>query len=183
MHYIYVCHFSNGHIKVGRSTNPKSRIAAHEDRVACLGVELIEYHLAECIGHAAPAEVALIERCADVATKRNRSEWFVGLDYLDVCKWAGELASVEYKCKTKTKQKVSDAFANWIDAKPGRATALANHFNRTPSAITQWRTNGVPVHHMKAVRDFTGGEVTLEEMIPDVNWGVLRNQHAEAAHV
>lgn len=56
----------------------------------------------------------------------------------------------------------------WLDSESGRTTKLASHFGRTPSAITQWRTNGVPVHHMKAVRDFTGGEVTLEEMVPDV---------------
>ena len=29
MEYLYVCHFSNGHIKVGRSIDPKSRIASH----------------------------------------------------------------------------------------------------------------------------------------------------------
>jgi len=34
MEYLYVCHFSNGHIKVGRSIHPKSRIASHADRVA-----------------------------------------------------------------------------------------------------------------------------------------------------
>lgn len=166
MHYLYVCHFSNGHIKVGRSISPKSRIAAHEDRVACLGVELVEFHLAECIGHAAPAEVALIERCADVATKRNRSEWFVGLDYLDVCQWADDCANTAYA--QKKKPNVSEAFNRWLDGEDGRAKKLATHFKRTLSAISQWRTTGVPVHHMKAVRDFTGGEVTLEEMVPDV---------------
>ncbi len=34
MEYLYVCHFSNGHIKVGRSIDPRARIAAHADRVA-----------------------------------------------------------------------------------------------------------------------------------------------------
>lgn len=56
----------------------------------------------------------------------------------------------------------------WLDGEAGRTTKLASHFGRTLSAITQWRTNGVPVRHMKAVRDFTVGEVTLEEMVPDV---------------
>ncbi len=27
MQYLYVCHFSNGHIKVGRSIEPTARIA------------------------------------------------------------------------------------------------------------------------------------------------------------
>ena len=56
---------------------------------------------------------------------------------------------------------------DWLEAEKGRSTALANHFGRTPAAISQWKTNGVPVDLMKAVRDYTGGAVTLEEMIPE----------------
>lgn len=44
--------------------------------------------------------------------------------------------------------------------------ALAAHFQLTPSAVSQWRGNGVPVDRMRAVRDFTGGVVTLEDMLP-----------------
>ncbi len=55
----------------------------------------------------------------------------------------------------------------WLDAEVGRSARLASHFGLTPSAVTQWRTNGVPVHRMKAVRDFSHGEVSIEEMIPD----------------
>jgi DNA-binding transcriptional regulator YdaS (Cro superfamily) len=57
----------------------------------------------------------------------------------------------------------------WLDAEPGRNAKLAAHLKRTPAAITQWRKNGVPVDLMKAVRDFTNGEVTLEEMVPDAS--------------
>ena len=56
----------------------------------------------------------------------------------------------------------------WLDKEVGRSARLAEHFNRTPSAVTQWRTNGVPKEHMKAVRDFTRGEVTLDEMLPEL---------------
>lgn len=55
----------------------------------------------------------------------------------------------------------------WLAAERGRATAMAEHFGITPAAITAWRQTRVPVDHMKAVRDFTGGAVTLEEMVPD----------------
>jgi len=48
MDNLYVCHFSNGHIKVGRSVDPMARIAAHADRVGCLGIELVEHFLALC---------------------------------------------------------------------------------------------------------------------------------------
>lgn len=54
----------------------------------------------------------------------------------------------------------------WLDADRGRLKALAAHFGLTQSAVSQWRANGVPVGRMRAVRDFTGGEVTLEDMLP-----------------
>lgn len=56
---------------------------------------------------------------------------------------------------------------DWLNTEVGRAARLAAHFGRTASAISQWRTNGVPVDLIKAVRDFTGGEVTVDEMLPD----------------
>lgn len=56
---------------------------------------------------------------------------------------------------------------DWLDSEVGRATKLAAHFGLSLSAVTQWRSNGVPVDRMKSVRDFTGNDVTLEEMIPD----------------
>lgn len=55
----------------------------------------------------------------------------------------------------------------WLEAEKGRGAALAAHFGKTPAAISQWKTNGVPLDLMKAVRDFTGGAVTLEEMVPE----------------
>jgi DNA-binding transcriptional regulator YdaS (Cro superfamily) len=55
----------------------------------------------------------------------------------------------------------------WLDAEKGRAASLADHFGVTPAAVSQWKHNGVPLAHMKAVRDFTSGVVTLEEMVPE----------------
>lgn len=57
--------------------------------------------------------------------------------------------------------------SQWLDAETGRNASLAAFFNVTPGAVSQWRTTGVPPKHMKAVRDFTGGDVSLEEMLPD----------------
>lgn len=55
----------------------------------------------------------------------------------------------------------------WLAAEKGRAASMAAHFDISKAAISQWKTNGVPLAHMKAVRDLTGGEVTLEEMVPE----------------
>lgn len=57
--------------------------------------------------------------------------------------------------------------STWLEAEKGRLKALAQHLDRTPAAISQWKSNGVPVGLMKAVRDFTHGAVTLEEMVPE----------------
>jgi DNA-binding transcriptional regulator YdaS (Cro superfamily) len=57
-------------------------------------------------------------------------------------------------------------FPSWLDADRGRLTAVAAHFGLSQSAVSQWRTNGVPPGRMKAVRDFTDGAVTLDEMLP-----------------
>lgn len=59
---------------------------------------------------------------------------------------------------------------DWLDAEKGRTTSLANLLGITVSAITQWRTTGIPKRHMFAVRSFTKGEVTIEEMIPEVGF-------------
>lgn len=91
--YLYVCHFSNGHIKVGRSVHPQSRIASHAERVACFGIELVEHYIVECTGHGAPAETKLIGHCSGLASKRHKSEWFEGLEYLDICEFANACAT------------------------------------------------------------------------------------------
>jgi len=55
----------------------------------------------------------------------------------------------------------------WLEAEKGRSASLALHFGVSPAAISQWKRNGVPLDNMKAVRDFTEGAVTLEEMVPE----------------
>lgn len=55
---------------------------------------------------------------------------------------------------------------DWLDADRGRLTAMAAHFGLTQSAVSQWRGSGVPLARMKPVREFTGGAVSLEEMVP-----------------
>lgn len=56
---------------------------------------------------------------------------------------------------------------DWLEAELGRSAALAKHMSVSPAAVSQWKKNGVPLDHMKSVRDFTGGAVTLEEMVPE----------------
>lgn len=73
-------------------------------------------------------------------------------------------------------------FSTWINAGKGRVTAIAQHFERTPGAISQWRS-GVPPKLMRQVRDFTGGEVTLEEMLAETELAKPQSpKRKEVAH-
>src|SRR6476620_1183397 len=96
MDYLYVCRFSNGTIKVGRSIDPVSRIASHIDRVSCMGIQLLEHQAFECTGGALLAEADLIEMCVARANSRQLNEWFTGLDFTEVCAWADECAARQY---------------------------------------------------------------------------------------
>lgn len=96
MESLYVCLFSNGQIKVGRSIDTASRIASHAERVSCMGVELSDSFTVECAGPAAPRETRLIQRCTESAARRFQSEWFDGLDFLSVCDWATEAAALDF---------------------------------------------------------------------------------------
>jgi DNA-binding XRE family transcriptional regulator len=130
--YLYVCQFSNGHIKVGRSIEPKSRVATHADRVSCMGIELADHFIVECVGPAAPREAALIRRCVEESETRFRSEWFAGLDFQSVCEWAGEAARLEV---TDLTQDEPDTFGK-------RLTAAREALKLTQSALGE-RLKGV----------------------------------------
>lgn len=170
MEYLYVCHFSNGHIKVGRSIDPRARIAAHADRVACMGVELVEHHVVECIARSAPAETELIVRCTDNAARRMKSEWFDGLDYSQVTSWATEIALKEPKEVPQTGiQKALDLF----HGSPSRlANAIGGSVIR--QHIEHWlKTGRVPADKAPDVMLATG--ISVDLLCPDTNWDAVRN--------
>jgi hypothetical protein len=95
MESLYVCLFSNGHIKVGRSINPDSRIEQHAERVACMGVDLIRKYAVLCPDGVVQREAGLIGRCREAAAAQFKEEWFSGLDFDDVVVWANSCASGE----------------------------------------------------------------------------------------
>lgn len=53
----------------------------------------------------------------------------------------------------------------WLDDERGRYTALASHLRVSVGRVSQIADDGVPNKYMLAVRDFTGGAVSLEEMV------------------
>jgi len=53
---------------------------------------------------------------------------------------------------------------SWLKAGRGRHAALAAHLGLSRGRITQIADRGVPIKYLIAVRGFTKGAVTLEEM-------------------
>ncbi len=168
MEYLYVCAFSNGHIKVGRSIEPWSRIANHADRVACLGVELADQHIVNCVDSASHSEYELIQRCVSAASKRNKSEWFEGLSFMDVCAWANECAALV--------PSPSSGIARALSAHGNSCTELARSIGRgvTRQNVEYWVAAGrVPFERCADVAYATG--YSLEELNDGMDWAPLRN--------
>lgn len=134
---LYVCLFSNGHLKVGRSNEPVRRIASHADRVSCLGVRLVEHLIVECEGGICQREAWLIARCVGEADERFQNEWFTGLDFLTVCGWAREAAEVEAASDTSTGG--FGARLRQVRVKAGLTQAeLGNEFGVSKAAVSKW---------------------------------------------
>jgi len=65
----------------------------------------------------------------------------------------------------------------YIDAQRGRAAELARALRITPALIAQWAsTRRVPAERCSAIERATGGQVTCEELRPDLaeHWAYLR---------
>lgn len=61
-------------------------------------------------------------------------------------------------------------------AKIGSMQVLADELGVTKGAVGQWKLPGrrVPAEHCPAIERLVSGEVTCEELRPDVDWAVLR---------
>lgn len=62
----------------------------------------------------------------------------------------------------------------------GSQVALAAVLGVTKAAVGQWRDpdRRVPAEHCPAIERATGGAVRCEELRPDMDWAVLREQAA-----
>lgn len=89
---LYVCLFSNDHVKVGRSKNPATRVAQHAERVAVMGVSLLQWTAFPCERGIGAAEAWLIRQCADEAATVRGNEWFEGLPFAVACLLAEQAA-------------------------------------------------------------------------------------------
>jgi DNA-binding transcriptional regulator YdaS (Cro superfamily) len=56
----------------------------------------------------------------------------------------------------------------WLESEEGRGKALALHCGVSDAAVSQWKTNGVPLHQLRRVAAFTGGQVSVADLIDQV---------------
>lgn len=56
-------------------------------------------------------------------------------------------------------------FNEWLGAEQGRAISVAEHFKVSQSAVSQWRTNGVPRRLIVEMHEFTNRKVSLAELV------------------
>lgn len=56
----------------------------------------------------------------------------------------------------------------WCESGHGRQTALSKHLRVSPSAVSQAINNEIriPPSWYREIVDFTGGEVSLEDLVP-----------------
>lgn len=66
---------------------------------------------------------------------------------------------------------------DWLNDEQGRAKRLADLFKVTPAAVSQWRVKGAPASYLRAISEFSGGEVTVEDLLADIE---QRRSEAEA---
>lgn len=70
--------------------------------------------------------------------------------------------------------------SDWLGHERGRSAALAVRLNIKPPQVAGWVSGEkpVPVRHMAAIEDFTGAQVTRQEMRPD-DWQDIWPELAE----
>jgi len=179
MSFLYVCHFSNGHIKVGRSIEPLARIAQHEERVSCMGVELVEHAIFECFGNVERAESDLIDWCAQGCAKRHKSEWFVGLDFQDACDQA-RICSLRPPPVASEETGLDRAVAHF-----GGVGRLAAALGIGQSVVSNWKARGTAIDAIQctAIERLTDGAVTRKQLRPkdwQAIWPELADEKAGA---
>lgn len=168
MEALYVCHFSDGHIKVGRSVDPLGRIASHAERVSCLGVELVASHQTQHVDQIVKREAALIAMCSGAASERHKNEWFLGLDFAKVCGWADECAYAELKQPEFPNTGIGRAVAMF-----GSCSKLAAAVDASRQNIEHWLSLGY-VPAPKCAQVALATNITVEVLNPLHDWQEVR---------
>lgn len=162
---LYAIQFSNGMVKVGRATDPVKRIAQHGARFALVDIVIFSSHHRECTGDIGAAETRLILYCGTECKVTLSREWFVGIDFNDVCHAIDSMVT-------------TPAEDNGLDraiAAMGSQVALAELLSVKTGHIYHWRkSREVPAKYCPTIERATG--VRCEDLCPGVDWAFLRQK-------
>jgi DNA-binding transcriptional regulator YdaS (Cro superfamily) len=179
MESLYVCLFSNGQIKVGRSIDPQARMATHADRVACMGVEIADTFTVACAGAAAPCEAELIGLCAAYpGATRYQDEWFSGLNFDEVCEWASVAAQRFHEVAAETPLR---AYLNTLPR--GSIVQFAKELGICKTQLSQlsscWRGREPSPAMCVRIEQLSNGAVTRRDLRKDWRdiWPELANSN------
>lgn len=91
--YVYVIAFEGGTVKVGRAADVAGRLAAHRREAARYGLGVVgEWHSPRCLyGMSTRHERQLVEFCASRGVLRGGQEYFGGVEFLEVQRFAETL--------------------------------------------------------------------------------------------
>ena len=56
----------------------------------------------------------------------------------------------------------------WLLERPGAAKAMSEAFGVSKACISQWRDRGAPVEQLRAISAYTGGAVSVESLLADI---------------
>lgn len=106
--HVYVIEFDNHTIKVGKTGNPRRRIEGHQSRALPMGRSINRVWVSKSHSNYAANERALIKFGTENAHSMIRAEYFVGLPYAKVWRFAKsltfeavDLASIEERDKVR----------------------------------------------------------------------------------
>ena len=60
----------------------------------------------------------------------------------------------------------TEALRAWLKAEKGRAKRLAAFLRITEGGVSQYLQNGVPADRIRQICEFSGGELTLDDLVP-----------------
>ena len=173
--HLYACLFSNGIVKIGRSSSPVARIAQHEARLLVAGIDLMESHVGECMGDIVQAELALIRKCdAVLGSIKRGNEWFENLVFADVRGWVDLFCQQNFEADQSL-----PVFDPMVDSKMRQE--IASQIGLNEQYIYQCltgRRNMKPIQ-ASAIEKVTNGAIT-RKMVCRTTWQSIWPELVEA---
>jgi len=81
---LYVCLFSNGRIKIGKTATPERRVASHEKNARAFGHSLQCWWASLRVDACGAAEARALALVREIAKPVTGNEWFTGADFREV---------------------------------------------------------------------------------------------------